>query len=642
MTFKRNPEAHSNHRWSYAFVKETLRRGFGNSKVKHRNRNIKKWGKKLGKERKKRRRKRQKKRILVENDSKGIVVERILQEELQLRSALSRGQPHNGCSGHAIPEKHRRSTTRDVNSFAPSVGAGNQTSFSGGHRHSVFLPIQQQRPRHSNGNLHEPYRHLAALPQYRIVVEPLHGLCTAARRIVAARPQSPRRDSKAYDGTDPETTASTTSSSSGDNEIGDGARAVSLEGFRGGGFDNSTDLSTDLERESRSAAGQAPGVRESSRRIVSSSESSSREAREAKPKKPRRETMAAVSEGVTAWRGVEVRILSRQRWRRKYATEKNTPKKTALVSGCGGEGIVFIELLGFDAVTGGGKGSTTNVHFPSGSDGGNADGEGNVKPRSWMEKEERERFFIETLSFPRSTVAHADSGLSFEIGGFLMFMFAQEMNSQLVSVSVFCNVSRRRLAEIKDALVLTIAQGRRNEGVGALTAWVYDSDAIGDLECDLGFCIDGDEVMSQWSSQLAFKACLMEVIDEGAAREEDDDNAIVGCVFGWRYGGIARRNVWRRLRNSASLFCAWLLLFWFFCMLEKMMAMEDGWRHGGCCSLRFWVLTCRFWVFWFFPARMKDDLLRCANWVSDRGNHDKVFGWSWRCGCLRDDRETFF
>jgi len=122
-----------------------------------------------------RRIKREKKRVLVENDSKGIVIERILQEELQLRSALSRGQPHNGCSGHAIPEKNRGSTTRDVNSFAASVGAGNQTPFSGGHRHSVFLSVQQQGPRYSNGNLHEPYRHLAALPQYRLVVESLHG-----------------------------------------------------------------------------------------------------------------------------------------------------------------------------------------------------------------------------------------------------------------------------------------------------------------------------------------------------------------------------------------------------------------------------------------------------------------------------------
>lgn len=61
------------------------------------------------------------------------------------------------------------------------------------------------------------------------------------------------------------------------------------------------------------------------------------------------------------------------------------------VSGCGGEGIVFIELLGFDAVTGGGKRSTTNVHFPSGSDGGNADAEGNVKPRSWMDGRRRSK-----------------------------------------------------------------------------------------------------------------------------------------------------------------------------------------------------------------------------------------------------------
>ncbi|KOM31183.1 hypothetical protein LR48_Vigan01g073800 [Vigna angularis] len=45
-------------------------------------------------------------------------------------------------------------------------------------------------------------------------------------------------------------------------------------------------------RESRSVAGQGPGVRESSRRTVSSSESSSRAAQEANPKKPTREMEA--------------------------------------------------------------------------------------------------------------------------------------------------------------------------------------------------------------------------------------------------------------------------------------------------------------------------------------------------------------
>lgn len=42
------------------------------------------------------------------------------------------------------------------------------------------------------------------------------------------------------------------------------------------------------EQESDSAAAHGPGARESSLRMISSSESSSREAREATPKKPRR------------------------------------------------------------------------------------------------------------------------------------------------------------------------------------------------------------------------------------------------------------------------------------------------------------------------------------------------------------------
>lgn len=75
----------------------------------------------------------------------------------------------------------------------------------------------------------------------------------------------------------------------------------------------------------------------------------------------------------------------------------------------------------------------------------------------------------------------------------------------------------------------------------------------------------------------------------------------------------------------------WLQRWWFY-----------GWWHGGCCSLWFWVLTYRFWVFWFFPAKMKDDLLLCANWVGDGRDRDMVFGWRSRRGCLRNGKETFF
>jgi len=49
------------------------------------------------------------------------------------------------------------------------------------------------------------------------------------------------------------------------------------------------------------------------------------------------------------------------------------------------EGIVVIELLGFDAVTGSGKESAANVHFGSGSDGENADAEGKCETQKLVD-----------------------------------------------------------------------------------------------------------------------------------------------------------------------------------------------------------------------------------------------------------------
>ena len=48
-------------------------------------------------------------------------------------------------------------------------------------------------------------------------------------------------------------------------------------------------------------------------------------------KEAMREKIAAISESVTTWRGVWLRILSRHRCRRKYATEKKRVKKIAFV-----------------------------------------------------------------------------------------------------------------------------------------------------------------------------------------------------------------------------------------------------------------------------------------------------------------------
>lgn len=50
---------------------------------------------------------------------------------------------------------------------------------------------------------------------------------------------------------------------------------------------------------------------------------------------------------------------------------------------------------------------------------------------------------------------------------------------------------------------LAASQGVRDYGFCATR--VCDSDAIRELEHDLGFCIDGDEIVSQWCSQLAFE-----------------------------------------------------------------------------------------------------------------------------------------
>lgn len=56
------------------------------------------------------------------------------------------------------------------------------------------------------------------------------------------------------------------------------------------------------------------------------------------PKNPRRymkeakkATMAAISESDTTWRGVELRIFSLQRCRRKYTTAKKRVRKTPFV-----------------------------------------------------------------------------------------------------------------------------------------------------------------------------------------------------------------------------------------------------------------------------------------------------------------------
>ncbi|RHN41809.1 hypothetical protein MtrunA17_Chr8g0370011 [Medicago truncatula] len=45
------------------------------------------------------------------------------------------------CSGHSISKQNRRSSTRNMNSFTPSISTCNKTPFSGSHGHSVLNSI---------------------------------------------------------------------------------------------------------------------------------------------------------------------------------------------------------------------------------------------------------------------------------------------------------------------------------------------------------------------------------------------------------------------------------------------------------------------------------------------------------------------
>ena len=102
--------------------------------------------------------------LLVENDGKGIEIKRVFEVELKLRSTFCRVEPNHGGSGHGITEEHGGSSARNMNGLAASVGASDQATFRGGHWNSVLLSVEKQGTRDADRDLHEPNRHLTALP----------------------------------------------------------------------------------------------------------------------------------------------------------------------------------------------------------------------------------------------------------------------------------------------------------------------------------------------------------------------------------------------------------------------------------------------------------------------------------------------
>lgn len=110
-------------------------------------------------------------KLLVENDGEGFEIERIFEEELELRGAFGGGEPNHGGSGHGVTEEHGGSSAGEVNGLAASVGAGDQAPLGGGHGDGVLVPVEKKRSGDADGDLNEPNRHLAALPQNGVVIE---------------------------------------------------------------------------------------------------------------------------------------------------------------------------------------------------------------------------------------------------------------------------------------------------------------------------------------------------------------------------------------------------------------------------------------------------------------------------------------
>lgn len=114
-------------------------------------------------------------KLLVENDGKGIEVERIFEEELELRGAFGGAESNHGGSGHGVTEEHGGSSAGEVNGLAASVGAGDQAPLGGGHGNGVLVPVEKKRSGDADRDLNEPDRQLAALPQNGVVIEAFDG-----------------------------------------------------------------------------------------------------------------------------------------------------------------------------------------------------------------------------------------------------------------------------------------------------------------------------------------------------------------------------------------------------------------------------------------------------------------------------------